>query len=350
MNQDPDALDAVAEDVDEDVDDADDQRPSAPGSPWRPVAAVSAIALGAIGAAAAPRLGLPVAFGALAGGLAAVLAVLALPSFPTRRAAVLMLGIAGLGALRHAALPTTDSALIVCWALATIGALVLVDRADAERIAPLAEGRGLASRLPEAARVAAIIAVIVAVAAVAIVPSVTDQLGRKIWPGVLPSLDDAVSAPESLRASRELDMTTRPRLSERVVFTVDAPRPEFWRGEVFDTFDGQKWTRSDDRRQRLSRTGDTWQLFLDPDDPGALRGTETKQTFRIETGFSQLLFAAPSPVEVRSEQPLIGRPDGTAMVDGGFGKDAVYTVTSRSSLATEEDLRAAENARCRARY
>ena len=274
--------------------------------------------------------------------LAAVLAVLALPSFPTRRAAVLMLGIAGLGALRHAALPTTDSALIVCWALATIGALVLVDRADAERISPLAEGRHLAARLPEALRFAAIIAAIVAVAAVAIVPSVTDQLGRKIWPGVLPSLDDAISSPESLRSSRELDMTSRPRLSERVVFTVDAPRPEFWRGEVFDKFDGQKWSRTDDRRQRLPRSGDTSELFLDPYDAGALHGTETKQTFRIETGFSQLLFAAPSPVEVRADQPLIGRPDGTAMVDGGFGKSAVYTVTSRSSLATEDDLRAAE--------
>jgi transglutaminase-like putative cysteine protease len=329
---------AFADDGEEDG----ERRPSAPGSPWRPVAAVSAIALGAIGAAAAPRLGFPVVLGALAGGLAAVLAVLALPSLPTRRAALLMLGIAGLGALRHAALPTTDSALIVCWALATIGALVLVDRADAERISPLADGRHLAARLPEALRVAAIIAAIVAVAAVAIVPSVTDQLGRKIWPGVLPSLDDAISSPESLRSSRELDMTSRPRLSERVVFTVDAPRPEFWRGEVFDKFDGQKWSRTDDRRQRLPRSGDTSELFLDPYDAAALHGTETKQTFRIETGFSQLLFAAPSPVAVSSDQVLIGRPDGTAMVDGGFGKDAVYTVTSRSSLATEDDLRAAE--------
>jgi transglutaminase-like putative cysteine protease len=332
----------VRSEASDDAQGTDDvRRPAAPGSPWRPVAVLSAVALGAIGAAAAPRLGLPAAFGGLAGGLAAVLAVLALPSFPTRRAAVLMLGIAGLGALRHAALPTTDSLLIVVWAGATIGALVLIDRADAEHVSALPGGRRLAPRGPEAARLGAIVAVIVIVSAVAIVPTATDHLGRKVWPGVLPSLDDAIAAPGSLRASRELDMTNRPRLSERVVFTVDAPRPEFWRGEIFDRFDGQTWTRSDDRRRPLPHSGDTYQLFVDPYDAGAQDGEATRQTFRIETGFSQLLFAAPSAVEVQSDQVLVGRPDGTAIVDGGFGKDAVYTVTSRSSLATEEDLRAA---------
>ena len=124
-------------------------RPGAPGSPWRPVAVVSALALGAIGAAAAPRLGFPAALGAVAGGLAAILAVVALPSLPTRRVAVVMLGLAGLGALRHAALPTTDSALIVLWAGATLVALVLVDRAQAERIPQLAQGRPLAPRVPK---------------------------------------------------------------------------------------------------------------------------------------------------------------------------------------------------------
>ena len=66
------------------------------------------------------------------------------------------------------------------------------------------------------------------------------------------------------------------------------------------------------------------------------------QTFHIETGFSEVLFAAPSPVSVGSDRLIIGRADGTAAVLGGFGKDAVYTVMSRSSLPTADDLRAAE--------
>ena len=52
--------------------------------------------------------------------------------------------------------------------------------------------------------------------------------------------------------------------------------------------------RTDDRRRPLPHSGDTYQLFVDPYDAGAQDGEATRQTFRIETGFSQLLFAAPS--------------------------------------------------------
>ena len=74
--------------------------------------------------------------------LAAVLAVLALPSFPTRRVAVAHARprrtrcAPARGAARR---PTARSSC--CGRCATIVALVLVDRADAERIPPLAEGR-----------------------------------------------------------------------------------------------------------------------------------------------------------------------------------------------------------------
>jgi transglutaminase-like putative cysteine protease len=317
--------------------------PGAPGSPWRPVAVVSALALGSIGAAAAPRLGFPAALGAVAGGVAAILAVVALPSLPTRRVAVVMLGLAGLGALRHAALPTTDSMLIVLWAGATLVALVLIDRAQAERIPQLAQGHPLGPRVPEALRVAALVAAIVVAVAVAVVPTVTDHVGRRMWPGTLPSLGDGNSAPGSLRTTPVLDMTSRPRLSDRVVFTVDAPRADFWRGEVFDTWNGQSsWTRSDDgRATRLQREGNTYQLQPDPYDVGATHGTAMRQTFHIETGVSEVLFAAPSAVSVESDRIILGHADGTAAVLGEFGKDAVYTVVSKSSLPTADDLRAA---------
>ncbi len=48
-------------------------------------------------------------------------------------------------------------------------------------------------------------------------------------------------------ATDRLDMTQRPRLSDRVVFTVDAPRASFWRGQTFDTWDQHEWTQSDPR-------------------------------------------------------------------------------------------------------
>jgi transglutaminase-like putative cysteine protease len=314
---------------------------AAPGSPWRPVAAASAIALGAIGAAAAPRLGLPAVVGAVAGGLAAILAVLALPSLPTRRVAVVLLGLAGLGALRHAALPTTDSTVIVLWAAATLVALVLIDRADSERVPELVGGRPVGPRVPEAMRVATVIGALVVATSVIVVPTLTDQLSRRMWPGMVPTLDDDFSAPGSLRSSARLDMTSRPRLSDRVVFTVDSPRPDFWRGEVYDSWDGQIWTRSEGESQALPRVGNRWQLLLDPFDEAARHGREMQETFNIETQFSEIVFAAPSAVEVQSERFIYGRPDGTALVRGGFGKGAVYTVTSRSNLPTADDLRAA---------
>jgi hypothetical protein len=69
-----------------------------------------------------------------------------------------------------------------------------------------------------------------------------------------------------------------------------------------------------------------------------------RQTFHIETGFSEVLFAAPSPVEVDAAHEIVGRRDGTALVRGGLGHDAVYTVVSRSREATAADLHAADDA------
>ena len=235
----------------------------------------------------------------------------------------------------------------MCWAAATLVALVLVDRADAERLPPLGRERAAVlqqHRVFEALRVAAVVGAIVVAVSVALVPTVTDQLERRMWRGSLPSLTDGLAAPSSLQAARRLDMTSRPRLSDRVVFTVEATRPDFWRGDVFDVWDGRSWTRSDDRRPvPLQVFGDRYRLPLPEFDEGARRGAQMEQTFHVETGLSEILFAAPTAVavEVESDRLLFGRADGTALL-GEFGKGAVYTVTSRSALPTADDLRAAD--------
>jgi transglutaminase-like putative cysteine protease len=317
-------------------------------SPWGLVVVPAAIALGAIGSIAAKRFGMPAPVGAVAGALAATLAVLALPSLPTKRVTVLLLGAGGLGALRHAAFPGADRGLtLLVWAAATLVALLLVDRADAESTPLLSGGTPFAGRMTEAARVAGTVGVLVVIAAVALVPSVTDRLARHVWPGEAPGPADVFDAPSSLSSSTELDMTTRPRLSDEVVFTVDAPRADFWRGETFDTWNGHSWTRSRGRRTFLARRGETVQMMLEPLDIGAHEGEEMRQTFRIEASFSNVVFAAPSPVRVETDKILEGRPDGSAIVShgefgGGFGRGAVYTVTSRSLLPTAEVLRAAD--------
>lgn len=328
-------------------------KPASPGrtvaTPFRLVAIPAGLALGAVGAIAAERLGLPAVVGFAGGMLAAALSVLALPSISTRRAAVLLLGVGGLGALRHAPYPGADRVwLLGTWASATLVALVLVDRADAEAVPALEGGAPLRPRSREVLRISVVLAVIAAVAAVALVPVVTDRLGRHVWPGLEPGSGDIRDAPASLRSTDMLDMTTRPRLSDKVVFTVDSPRASFWRGETFDVWDGHTWRRSDEGSKFLTDRGNGNQVQIPAaaEDTGARIGQELRQTFHIESGFSDIVFAAPSPREIDTDKLVRYRPEGTAELAGGtssgFGKGAVYTVVSRRLPATAADLRAAD--------
>ncbi len=316
------------------------------------VAIPAGIALGAVGAIAAERVHLPAVVGLAAGALAAALTVLALPSLPTRRATVVLLGIGGLGALRHASYVGRDrSVLLALWAVATLVALVLVDRAEAERTPAMRGAPATSVGVRETIRTCAVIGMVVIVAAVLLVPTVTERLGRRVWPGVVPSFADVRDAPSSLRQSEQLDMTTRPRLSDKVVFTVDSPRADFWRGETFDVWDGQSWTRSDEHESAtLDRDGANNALVpAGVGDTGAIVGNDLRQTFHIESGFSDVVFAAPSARLIDTDKLLRGRPDGTVEVAGGvsngFGKGAVYTVTSRRLLTNRADLEAADTNR-----
>jgi transglutaminase-like putative cysteine protease len=83
-------------------------------------------------------------------------------------------------------------------------------------------------------------------------------------------------------------------------------------------------------------------------DIGAVSGSEFRQTFHIEAGYSDVVFAAPSPRFIETDKPLRARSDGTVLVrqqfTPGFGTGAVYTVTSRSAETTEALLQTADNA------
>lgn len=327
---------------------------------YRVVAVPAAVALGAVGAIAAQHANVPWILGALAGAVAAMLGVLALPSIPTRRATVVLLGLGGLAALRHASFAGHDwSGLLVIWAAATMLTLVLVDRADAEMVPELDGGSPLPSRARETARVGALVSLIVIVAAVAMVPSVTSRLGRRVWPGASPTSGDQSSSASSLQSSNELSLTSRPRLSNTVVFTVDASHADFWRGETFDIYNGSSWTSSfgfgNGEYRRLFHSGPSVDIPPTPDDHAQNNGVDFRQTYRIEAGYSDVLFAAPNARVVETDKnPLLRAPDGTLrlanpaeppswrIASQGFGSGAVYTVTSRSLPVTEEMLREAK--------
>ena len=125
------------------------------------------------------------------------LGVLALPSIPDARATVVLLGIGGLAALRHAAFRVaTGSGCSRMGRRRTMLALVLVDRAEAEAVPALEGGAPLRPRWREVLR---------GVGSPRVgcnrrgrsrsCPTVTDRLGRHVWPGLEPGVGDVRDAP-----------------------------------------------------------------------------------------------------------------------------------------------------------
>ena len=143
-----------------------------------------------------------------------------------------------------------------------------------------------------------------------------------------------------LVATDTLDMTTRPRLSNRVIMTVRSQIASFWRTETFDEWDGSSWSR------RGGRTGsylDDGTVVASPEDLAAIDGTDSTQEFRIEIGFATAVPSAPSPVQVDSEQQLAQRPDGTLVSpERPLSRGTTYTVTSRQLPVTPELLRSTD--------
>ena len=236
---------------------------------------------------------------------------------------------------------------------ATLVALVLVDRADAEthpaaRRAARRSRRALAEALRgrrDRSRS------IVAVAAVALVPTVTDQLGRHVWPGVAAVARRRDSTRRRRCARRdELDMTSRPRLSDRVVFTVDAPRADFWRGEIV-----RRLGRSDvDALEPttvapLPRTAATRSRTSSiPTTPARPTAQPMRQTFHIETGFSErAVRGAERRCESRPTSCSSVAPTAPPRSSAASARTRSTRSTSRSCAADRGRRCARADSRCR---
>jgi transglutaminase-like putative cysteine protease len=300
------------------------------------------VALASSGIISADRAGVPRIIGATAGATAGLLGVLALPTFPTRRVTLALLAFGGLAAARHAALPGVDVKILVLWAFATLVALLLLDRAQADETPKLAGGAELPSRTFDALRVGALLVALVFVAVVAFAPTVATLVRRPAASGSSTNDGDASASTSSLVSSDFLDMTSRPRLSNSIVFTVQASHPDFWRGQTWDVYAESGWQRSDPGRQLLFHDGQIVHLETDPTDPAVQNGQLMRQTFHMEAPYSNLLFAAPTPVDVETTGFVVGRRDGTMTAVGGVGRGTVYTVWSKRPRSTEATLRAAD--------
>src|SRR5439155_26898291 len=126
-----------------------------------------------------------------------------------------------------------------------------------------------------------------------------------------------------------------------LVMRVRASRPDFWRGQTFDTWDGRRWTLTDTRTRTVRGTSP---LFL-PLGVGDVRGESSGfvQTFYIRRPGPNLIFGAAVPAELYFPVDRVYQlHDGTLRAATDIGHGDVYTVVSRRPDVTAETLRAAD--------
>ena len=99
-----------------------------------------------------------------------------------------------------------------------------------------------------------------------------------------------------------VDLRARGALSDTIVMRVRSPQAALWRGQVYDTFDGTRWTASDETTQVLPISDDGTSLAVPlPLDTGASGGVPVRrvvQTFYVQTQQPNVVFHAASPERV----------------------------------------------------
>lgn len=145
--------------------------------------------------------------------------------------------------------------------------------------------------------------------------------------------------------SDRLDTGNRGRPDRTLVMRVKAARPDFWRGQSFDVWDGREWRQSDTKPVPVQ--GDLpIELRGAPEDrqDGILTsGTDFVQTVFVEQGGPNLIFAAYAPAQVYfTDRTLFELNDGTVRTAVQLPKGAVYTVVSRRTPVTADLLRTSD--------
>ena len=301
--------------------------------------------------------------GLVLGALVAALAVLGLPSLAMRttgRACVFVSGIALVRVGTVGTSLTSGSQALLVWVVGAAVTLVATDRLatmvhplappadpDVQPVPAGAHGAAASGTVGPAdqdpnrwftARAAALVSACVLLAAVVLAPTLARSVSGTAAPGEGPQgRPDRGSSP--LRSTDELDMTTRPDLTDELVLTVTADRASFLRGEIYDQWDGRRWTRSDDSLYGLAGSS----IITDRYDAGAKGTDEFTQRVQMEAPYADLYFGASSAVEIDTRNNVAQRLDGTLTTWGqALGRGTTYTVTSRRQPVDEARLRATE--------
>jgi transglutaminase-like putative cysteine protease len=92
-----------------------------------------------------------------------------------------------------------------------------------------------------------------------------------------------------------VDLRSRGRLSDELVLRVRSPQAALWRGQAYDTFDGVRWTASDEITTPLTRGfGDSFEV-PPPIEGRSPDGRRVVTTFYVEQPLPNVVFAASVP-------------------------------------------------------
>jgi transglutaminase-like putative cysteine protease len=137
----------------------------------------------------------------------------------------------------------------------------------------------------------------------------------------------------------EVDLAVRGRPDDTLVMKVRASRPDFWRGQTFDVWDGRRWTLSD-TRERAVRGPRPLSM---PSREISSGNEELLQTFYIQRPGPNLVFGAYAPSELYfPDNVVFVLSDGTIRAGVELGTGAVYTVVSHRPAVTADLLRATD--------
>lgn len=232
----------------------------------------------------------------------------------------------------------SGSQATLAWVVTAALVLVLADLVDTAVPPPMRGWRPPPLRGAAATRSVGVVVALVFFVLVA-APLILPMVSSDAQSGQGPRLQAETGGGPTIRATDSLDMTTRPELTDDIMFTVTAERGTFWRGQTYDQWDGRRWTRTDPRRFPLGPGG---AVVPATDDLGAAGDDVVTQRYRMETTYSDVVFSAASPVSIEIRHDVLQGADGTLVTAGtALGRDSTYTVVSRRPVLDEAILRAA---------
>lgn len=268
---------------------------------------------------------------------------------PTRlRIALAMSLAAQLAASITLPVGTAGQGLLV-WGGCAAWALATLEHAAVEETPALSAQPRAAGPRRRALDVATLLALAASVALVvaAVDPRVATANGSRL--GDDPAGD--ASSPY-LGFTDRLDTSRRGSLGEEIVLRIEAPAPDFWRGESFDRWDGSTWTRSPGPAgEPIASVGPAGYVALGVGDP-APSGNTFVQRVHVEAPVIGTVFGAyrmeqvDLPVSGTEARGFVGA-DGSVGLLTPLGRGSQYTVISDRPLVTAESLRADDPRRSR---